>query len=65
MQNGTWGVILKKVSCNIYYQLLISAMKGITKDCLSLQYEKSMQAIHYNSSVLAVRLLHLQNNDCI
>ena len=34
--------ILKKVSYNKYNQFHISAMKGITKDCLSLQYERTM-----------------------
>ena len=34
--------ILKKVSYNKYNQFYISAMKGITKNCLSSQYERSM-----------------------
>ena len=31
-----------KRSYNKYKQFLISAIKGITKDCLSLQYVRSM-----------------------
>ena len=34
--------MLKKVSYNKYNQFHVSAMKEIMKDCLSLQYERSM-----------------------
>ena len=39
------GQSKKKVSYNrylIFNQLFISAMKGIAKDCISLQYERLM-----------------------
>ena len=36
-KNGLRSAMLKKLGYNKYNQFLISTMKGITKDCLSLQ----------------------------